>query len=66
MKTIRITETFDGYPNGKDEKRFTKGDEPEVSNEFADLLVEKGLAKEIEAKPVPAAPAAPAKKDANA
>ena len=47
MKTIRITETFDGFPNGKDEVRFTKGEEPTVSNAFADLITGKGLATEI-------------------
>jgi len=52
MKTIRITETFDGFPNGKDEVRFCKGEEPTVSNDFADLIVGKGLAKEI-ADPAP-------------
>lgn len=66
MKTIRILESFDGFPNGKDEKRFTKGDEPEVSNEYAKLLIDKGLAKEIDVKaPEPASPA-PTKKDAAA
>lgn len=47
MKTVRITETFDGFPNGKDEVRFIKGEEPTVSDAFADLIVGKGLAKEI-------------------
>ncbi|GEP11129.1 hypothetical protein [Methylobacterium gnaphalii] len=66
MKTVRITETFDGYPNGKDERRFTKGDEPEVSDAFADLIIGKGLAKEIDPKPAPAAIPASPKKDADA
>ncbi|WP_264045518.1 hypothetical protein [Methylobacterium flocculans] len=56
MKTVRITETFDGFPNGKDEVRFTKGEEPTVSVAFADLIVGKGLAKEV-AKPAPASKA---------
>lgn len=47
MKTLRITETFDGFPNGKDEVRFTKGEEPTVSDAFAELIIGKGLAKEI-------------------
>lgn len=46
MKTVRITETFDGFPNGKEEVRFTKGDEPTLSNAFAGLIVGKGLAIE--------------------
>lgn len=51
MKTVRIIETFDGFPNGKDERRFTKGEEPELSNEYADLLIKKGHAEEIGDKP---------------
>lgn len=47
MKTVRITETFDGYPNGKDEVRFVKGEEPTLSDAFAALVIGKGLAKEI-------------------
>ncbi|MCE4223399.1 hypothetical protein HCU64_06515 [Methylobacterium sp. C25] len=66
MKTVRITETFDGYPNDKDERRFTAGDEPELSDKFADLIIGKGLAKEIAPKPVPAAIPATAQKDADA
>ena len=65
MKTVRITETFDGYPNGKDERRFTAGDEHEMSDAYADLIVGKGLAKEIGAKPAPAGETAK-KKDATA
>lgn len=66
MKTVRITETFDGYPNDKDERRFSAGDEPELSDKFADLIIGKGLAKEIDPKPALAAPAPNAKKDAAA
>lgn len=58
MKTVRITEDFDAYPNGKDIRRFTRGEEPELANDFADLLVAKGLAKEP-----PAAEPASKKKD---
>lgn len=55
MKTVKITETFDGFPNGKDEIRFTKGEEPTVSNAFADLIVAKGLATESGQAEEPAA-----------
>lgn len=47
MKTVRILETFDGYPNGTDEERFVAGETPTLSDDFADLIVGKGLAKEI-------------------
>ena len=64
MKTVHITEAFTGYPHGKDKRDFAKGEETEVSNEYAELLVGKGLAREvpaeITAKTQPAAPA-PAK-----
>lgn len=50
MKTVHITEAFDGYPHGAKQgsKRhsYAVGDEPEVSNEFADLIIGKGLARE--------------------
>ncbi|MDR7036110.1 hypothetical protein J2X36_000846 [Methylobacterium sp. BE186] len=47
MKTVRITADFDSYPNGKDRRTFTKGEEPELSNEHADLLIAKGLAEDL-------------------
>lgn len=47
MKTVEITEDFDGYPTGKDERRFTAGERPELSNAYADLLIAKGLAREV-------------------
>lgn len=62
MKTVRILEDFDGYPTGKDERRFTIGEEPELSNEYADLLISKGLAKEVST--TKAAPPAKPKDDA--
>jgi len=54
MKTVHITEPFAGYPNGK-KREFTKGEELELSNDYADLIVGKGLGREMsapaEAKP---------------
>lgn len=70
MKTVRITagaddgyaEGFDGYPNEKDVRHFAPGEEVELSNDYADLLVAKGLAKETGAKAPPKA----AQKDTDA
>ncbi|MDV2987007.1 UNVERIFIED_CONTAM: hypothetical protein Q9R58_22110 [Methylobacteriaceae bacterium AG10] len=59
MKTVEILRTFDGYPTGKDERRFTAGEQPELSNEYAALLIAKGLAKEAGASTKAAAPAKP-------
>lgn len=50
MKTIHITEAFAGYPNGKNKRDFAVGEEPELSNEYADLIVGKGLGREITSK----------------
>lgn len=61
MKTIRVVEAFSGYPAGAHEgskrRDFEKGAEVEVPNDFADLIVEKGHAKLVEAKPEPKAKA---------
>lgn len=67
MKTVKITvgpadgypHGFDGYPTGKEPaRRFETGEVAELSNDYADLLVTKGLAKEVEAPaPAPAKPA---------
>ncbi len=46
MKTVVITESFTGYPNGK-ERSFTAGEEVEVANEFGDLIITKGHAREV-------------------
>jgi hypothetical protein len=46
MKTIKILETFDGYPNGT-RVTFTEGDEVEVAATYANLLIEKGHAREV-------------------
>lgn len=53
MKTVHITEPFAGYPNGKDKRDFTLGEEVELSNEYADLIVGKDLARELPAKSAP-------------
>ena len=50
MKTVVITEDFIGYPQGAKEgskgQSFTKGQEAEVNAPFADLIIEKGHARE--------------------
>ena len=64
MKTVEILRNFDGYPTGKDERRFTAGEQPELSNEYAALLIAKGLAKEVNGTTKAAAPARPKDDDA--
>lgn len=68
MKTVKILSDFSSYPNGKDERAFRTGDEPELSNEHADLLIAKGLAKETKGttKAAPTPAAASDKKDDHA
>ncbi len=56
MKTVKISESFTGYPAGK-RREFAKGEEPELAVDYADLLVEKGLAREVEATSGGKAPA---------
>jgi hypothetical protein len=50
MKTVVITEDFVGYPQGAKEgseaQSFTKGQEVEVNATFADLIIDKGQARE--------------------
>jgi hypothetical protein len=60
MKTVEITTAFTGYPNDK-KRHFAKGEEPELANDFADMIIGKGLAREK-----PAAPAKPAASPAKA
>lgn len=48
MRTVKISEDFTGYPSGK-KRDFTKGETVEVPADFADLIVEKGHAKEVAA-----------------
>lgn len=49
MKTIHVTETFDGYPQGgkagEKPRRFLAGETAEVSDAFADLVAGKGHAQ---------------------
>ncbi|ACL58948.1 hypothetical protein [Methylobacterium nodulans] len=55
MKTVKILESFEGWPTGQAPVRYVAGQQVEVSNEFADLIVGKGHAKEvISAKAAPA------------
>lgn len=49
MKTVKILETFDGYPNGK-RRTFVSGTEIEIAGDYADLIVAKGHAREIAPK----------------
>lgn len=58
MRKVEILIGFTGYPNGKP-VHFAKGEEVEVSDDFADMIVDKQLAR---SKPSsPAKPAAKAK-----
>jgi len=60
MRTVEILDNFDGYPASK-KVTFTKGEVVEVSEAYADTLVEKGLAKDTSKT----GPKATAKKDAS-
>ncbi len=55
MKTVVITEDFIGYPQGAKEgskaQSFTNRQDVEVNATFADLIIDKGHARE---KPSPA------------
>lgn len=48
MKTVVITAAFDGYPDGRTKRPFVAGEEPTLSDTYADLLIGKGLAREAE------------------
>ena len=48
MRDIQILTGFTGYPNGK-KRAFSPGVE-HLADDYADLLVAKGLAKEIPTK----------------
>jgi hypothetical protein len=56
MKTVVIDAGFTGYPAGK-KRHFAIGEEPELSNEFADLIIGKGLAHEPAVKETATKPA---------
>ena len=58
MKTVEILVGHTGYPNGKDARHFAKGEEAELANDYADMIIGKSLAREKPAAtPKPAAPA---------
>lgn len=48
MKTVEIIETFTGYPSGA-KRSFAAGETVEVPNDFADLIIQKGHAREAKA-----------------
>lgn len=58
MKTLIITEAFDAYPAGTKLRSFAAGEEVEVSNTFADIVVAKGLGRETAPKAETAKPRA--------
>jgi hypothetical protein len=61
MKTIQITAGHTGYPNGK-RRHFAKGEEVEVADAYADLIIGKQLGREKPAaSPAKAVPATKAK-----
>ena len=64
MKTVVITETFDGYPDGAVEGSrrvsYAEGRSVEVPDAFGDLITGKGLARAASAEPVPTPAALPA------
>jgi hypothetical protein len=63
MRTVKILESFEGWPDGKSPKNFVQGDEVEVANDFADLIIGKGHAKEVSGKAAAKEAPAAAKKD---
>ncbi len=51
MKTVKITEGFTGYPTeAGGEVLFVVGDTSELSDAYADLILAKGHAVEIDDK----------------
>lgn len=69
MKTVKVLENFEGWPTGKAPVNYVAGDEVEVSNDFADLIIGKGHAKEVASTAAPAveeAPKATSKKEQSA
>lgn len=65
MRTIKITKTFDGYPNGKTKQTFLAGEEIEVSDAYAKLILDKGYGTEkASAGPQASHPTEPAKDSA--
>jgi hypothetical protein len=53
MKTIHVKQDFEGYPHGGKEGekavKFVTGQEIEVSDAFADMVVDKGHARLVDA-----------------
>lgn len=45
MKSVVITQGFTGYPAGQ-KRHFSIGDEPVLADDYADLIIGKGLASE--------------------
>lgn len=69
MKTVKVLENFEGWPTGTAPVNYVAGEEVEVSNDFADLIVGKGHAKEVVRKAAAAdeeAPKASGKKEQSA
>lgn len=50
MKTVRILIGHEGYPSGR-KRIFRKGAEPSLPDDYAALVVGKGLAEEVGADP---------------
>lgn len=46
MKTITPTGSFDGYPSGN-LRKFVEGVQAEVPDDYADILIGKGLATDL-------------------
>ena len=53
MKTVTILENFASYPNGKTKRDFVTGEQADLSDSHADLLISKGHAREVPAKDKP-------------
>lgn len=57
MKHVEILTTFRGYPDDTvaSETTYVAGAKPKLQDAFADLIIKKGLAREIADQPVRAA-----------
>lgn len=51
MRTVEILSDFDGYPDGVAKRAFRTGDRPELADDYAELLVAKGLARDPDQAP---------------
>jgi hypothetical protein len=56
--TVEILQSFSGFPNGveKPEVHYLSGAIVEVDPDFAKMIVAKGLARLLPAKPTPSKP----------